>query len=322
MEHEFDPRDLEPSLPSDEGGGRKWRAGPIVIAGIALVGFGGLLWYSYTLGHRDTASGVAPLIKADAGPTKVKPDDPGGLDVPNQDKLVLNNLAGGDSSSKNTVEHLMPAPEAPIAPPPPPSPPVASNSNVPPAIAPAPPKSTPALIPAPTVDKSQPPAPAAVPRSAVGSQPLAGSTPAVTTPNPPTQIASAAPPPAAKPQKVPVPAAIAPGGPAPAIPTPATPAVATPAPAPAKPAKTASAGGYRVQLAAVRSQDQATAEWGKLQKTNPELGPLQLNVVQVELPEKGTFYRVQAGPLSDQGSADQLCSALKARSQGCIVVHP
>lgn len=77
-----------------------------------------------------------------------------------------------------------------------------------------------------------------------------------------------------------------------------------------------------MQLAAVRSQDAAAAEWAKLQKANPELGPLQLNVVQVELPDKGTFYRVQAGPLSDQGSADQLCGALKARSQGCIVVHP
>jgi hypothetical protein len=341
MEHEFDPRDLEPSLPSeDEPRKRRW--GPIVIAVGALLGFGGLLWYSYTLGHREQASNVAPLIKADAGPTKVKPDDPGGLEVPNQDKLVLNNIAGGGDGPKGNVERLLPAAETPL--PPPVATQAPANGNVPPPIAPPPPKQAvttplppPTQTPPPPVDKSQPPAPAAAPRTAVGAQPLPGSvaapatsTAAPVTPAPgaPTQIAalpSATPKPTKPAPAAPTPAAPAASGPQGAIPTPATPApvaAAAPAPAVPKPAKAAGPGGYRVQLAAVRSQDAAAAEWAKLQKANPELGSLQLNVVQVELPDKGTFYRVQAGPLSDQGSADQLCGALKARSQGCIVVHP
>jgi cell division septation protein DedD len=87
----------------------------------------------------------------------------------------------------------------------------------------------------------------------------------------------------------------------------------TPAPAPAT-------GGPRIQLAAVKSEAAAKAEWAKLQKAHPALlGGLTLTVEKVDKGASGVFYRIQAGPLADRAAAKQLCADLKARSQDCIV---
>ena len=311
MEHEFDPRDLEPSLGMSEEG-RRWRLGPVLVAVVALVGFGGIVWYAYNSGKHTTGPGGTPLIKADGSPTKVKPDDPGGLDVKNQDTQVLNDLANGklpNGQPATGVERLLPAPEVPLPPPA-----ATTPSNLPPAIGPKPSSAT---------ANQLPPAPIAAPRKPVDAQSLPA-TPAPTPapapaagPNAPiplapaqTQVAAAPIPPPAAAVKPPKPA-----------PTPAP----TPAPAPvaAAPAVAPAAGGaFKVQLAALRSQDDANAAWGKLQKTYTELSALHLTVVQVNIPDKGIYFRVQAGPFADAASASQLCDQLKAKQQGCIVVHP
>ena len=81
-------------------------------------------------------------------------------------------------------------------------------------------------------------------------------------------------------------------------------------------------GGWRVQLAAVSSQDRARSEWSLIQSRNNDiLGSLDLNVQSVKL-DRGTFYRVQAGPLADRFAASSLCGQLKNRKQDCLVVAP
>src|SRR5262245_59137664 len=87
--------------------------------------------------------------------------------------------------------------------------------------------------------------------------------------------------------------------------------------------QTASLGdAYRVQLAAVKSQDGAQETWTKLQKKHAKLlGDLDLTVVEITK-NGGKLYRVQAGPFADRAKAVDTCVALKQLNQGCLVVNP
>lgn len=117
-----------------------------------------------------------PLIEADPRPIKVRPDDPGGLRVPNQDELIFERNRG--SNAQPVAARLAPEPEGPridalraqVAQPSPP-----------PAAAPAP------QAPAPQIAGRQgtsgpaaPPAPAApqtaAPQAATTAQPAAPAT--------------------------------------------------------------------------------------------------------------------------------------------------
>lgn len=79
---------------------------------------------------------------------------------------------------------------------------------------------------------------------------------------------------------------------------------------------------WRVQLVALRSEAEAGAVWSELKQANQDLlDGLKLHVQLAEL-SKGTFYRVQAGPLADRATAASLCDTLKTRRQDCIIVAP
>lgn len=98
-----------------------------------------------------------------------------------------------------------------------------------------------------------------------------------------------------------------------------SPVVAAMPPAP----RSASGSGYRLQLGAVRSEDAAKQEWQRLQKSQSDvLGKLGVTVERADLGEKGIFYRIQAGPITDANEAAQSCTALKNRNVGCILVKP
>src|SRR6266446_10120904 len=80
---------------------------------LAMALFAGGLWFAYVQGTRHpavTAAGDAvPLIRADERPTKVKPDQPGGMTIPDQNVSLYNERPGG-----TPVEKLLPAPEQPM----------------------------------------------------------------------------------------------------------------------------------------------------------------------------------------------------------------
>ena len=90
---------------------------------------------------------------------------------------------------------------------------------------------------------------------------------------------------------------------------------------PVSPAKPAGAGSYRVQLSSVRSPDAVAPEWNKLKHRFPELGSLTVTSSKAEISGKGTFYRVQAGPL-DEAGAKSTCAKMQAQGLGCLVVKP
>ena len=87
---------------------------------------------------------------------------------------------------------------------------------------------------------------------------------------------------------------------------------------PAAPPPPPAAGGFAIQVAAVPRADQVASEWRRLVKRHPDLAGLELQPVQsVEVPGKGTFYRVIAGPLASKASADALCARLKRAGASC-----
>ncbi len=109
--------------PNEPGGASPPRrsGAKLLLAGIALAGLAALGWYVYEQrGGTDGAVRELPLIKAEEGPVKRRPDDPGGMAVPNQDKLVYQ--MGTGESEGDTFERLLPPPEEPLPPPAPPEP--------------------------------------------------------------------------------------------------------------------------------------------------------------------------------------------------------
>ncbi len=156
--------------PNEPGGASPPRrsSAKLVSAGIALAGLAALGWYVYEqTGGPDGAVREPPLIKADEGPVKRRPDDPGGMAVPNQDKLVYQ--MGTGESEGETFERLLPPPEEPLPPPAPPEPeaqpePPAPKAEPAPAPEPAPPPK-PAESKAPA---TAPPPPAEEEKAAAG----------------------------------------------------------------------------------------------------------------------------------------------------------
>lgn len=261
---------------------------PLGGAGLLLL-FVLVAWYAYVSGARSGAGGPAPLIQADSTPFKMRPEQPGGMEVPHQDKLVFERLnpgAGGDS-----VERLLPGPEQPLSRPEPPEAPVAD------------------AVPAPLEPD------AAVDPEAEPSYPVvaAGEPPPAAAPRAPVEPA---------PVPVPVPAPAPAPAPAQAAPAQPPPVQTAASPPPAPPSQPAGAGKrVRLQIASVRSEEVARQEFQRLQRRFPsELGSLGLSVERADLGDRGIFFRVHAGPV-EEARAGSICQALKAQSVGCLIVR-
>ena len=220
-----------------------------------------------------------PTIKADNRPLRVRPDDPGGMEVPNRDMLVYRRLEG--ANEKESVERLLPEPEQPATPPRPISKPE-PESEGPPSQGPPlaerledTPSATPPVKP---VSESVSGATSSPTKSAV----VANSEPAATDSLPKVQKAETSNPTVAQPTGV-----------------------------------------FQIQLAALRSQEQARSFWnqlrGKHAKTLTKLDP---TVVQADLGEKGVIYRLRAGPIGSEEEARAVCDALKAHKTDCVIVRP
>ncbi|MDA5193315.1 SPOR domain-containing protein [Govanella unica] len=97
--------------PDEEGPSwiESYRKHILVTAALVLVAFGGAIWYAYQAGGG--AMGDAPLVAAPDGTYRHKPEDPGGLTVPDRDKLVYNRVNGAPGAED---VHLRPGPELPM----------------------------------------------------------------------------------------------------------------------------------------------------------------------------------------------------------------
>ncbi len=86
----------------------------------------------------------------------------------------------------------------------------------------------------------------------------------------------------------------------------------------------ASGGGYKIQLASLRSNVAVARSWKRLVESNKDLlGGLRLTITRRDLGSgKGVYFRMQAGPLPDAVAALDLCARLKRRKLGCLVIRP
>jgi hypothetical protein len=121
---------------------RRMLAALAVVLIAALIVTGTFFW----LGRRDSAANGPPqLIPAPPGPYKIKPPNPGGLDINGESETAFETSAGEDQDSKLDLDKL---PETPVA---------------------KPVKEAPKPVPAPDAKAPANPAPAPEPQSAGGS---------------------------------------------------------------------------------------------------------------------------------------------------------
>lgn len=260
----------------------------VLIALAAIGGFAAIVVYSYDDGNSNGTDGGAPVITAQQTPMKVRPKVPGGMAVPNRDKQIYGRLNAAEKSDK--AERLLPPPEAVV------SKPKAGRD------------------PTETAAMTQKDLETAAKKlSAITpSSGKAGGGANLLPPPPPAAVTSN--------NKM---AAIQPGRSRTKMAAkkmdPAPRQIAKLAPKPAM----KSGASFRIQIASLRSQGDAKKAWGRLAKQHKDLfSSLQSKIVRINLKGKGTFYRLQAGPLADRPTASKLCSKLKKRKIGCLVVKP
>jgi hypothetical protein len=261
-----------------------------VLFGLAVVGgaLGGAGYWFYNQGQPVQDDGNLPILLPDPSPIKIRPEDPGGMEVPHRETTVYDQLSDVDPDANVVLQELPDMPRAPEVM----ATPKAAQRN------PAPEAQEDAAETG-TSDAPQTAAPETKAEPAVEAPEIAA-----------PELTDA--------QKV-VAAAEDRAAEAPAEEK----AAPEPTPAPQTTTAAAAPGAFRVQLASVREESGAATEWKRLSSKNKDLlGNLEMFVQRVEIEGKGIFYRLQAGPLGDAGAAEKLCADLKERNVGCLIVRP
>ncbi len=81
----------------------------------------------------------------------------------------------------------------------------------------------------------------------------------------------------------------------------------------------ATTGGYVVQVASHKTQEEAQAAWGNLRQQHASiLSNRTADIRRYDLGDRGTFYRAMVGPMNRE-QANALCQNLKTAGSGCIV---
>lgn len=270
---------------------------------IALSFMVGVVWKLY-VGGDDTAGQNVPIIRADDNPFKVAPDDPGGMDIPNKDSTIFSSIKEQREADGAQIENLL-----------------AENNDEDPL-----PRSQ--LFAGLNTDKSadlqektqdtsldtpmseseemfadQMEEAENVVESLVNDG-VESVMPSIEAPTKVEPVAETPPQLDLKPAPMPEPVVAAPAP------------VSTPAPS-----TPATSGDYYIQVASVTSREGAEKEWVKIVAKYPSaLADFSKRVESADLGAKGIFYRIQAGPVS-QEKAISTCNAIKKITPGgCLVV--
>ena len=316
-----DGLELNEEIPYEETRTRSPFPGVLIGLVIAALLVGGAFWWGYDLGQSKESGLFPPLIQADRAPIKEAPEEPGGLQVPNQESLVFDGVAGDEEAARR-VGVLATPPEEPLARSDarriaqqrvvetsaaainvsdaraPETPTESGRSELPlppPPLAEADLSATPLRRTAQTESLRAAPPERVVANETVVAVPLRDEqVAAVSRPAVPRTITRA-------PNEA------------------ARPAVASLS---ATPLAVVAAGGFRVQIGSYRSEAGALGGWNILRNAHGVLlRDLSPTIVSADLGARGVFHRLQAGPFATRGAADTLCNSLKARNQGCLVVR-
>ena len=292
---------MEEEVPQHRPPARRFGPLRVGMVGLAVLLFAGLIFYAYSWGTSDPDPGELPVIAAPSGVEKEPATNPGGMEVPYQDSMVLNPRA----EQGDDVERLLPPPEEPQP----------RETAQQPAGASA--QSTAGEETQPADPDAQPGAPAAGGQEDVATQGATTSdvieeTAVPERPTPEMQEPGTLAEQQAEPEAEPAETATTEPEP--------QPEVAEEEATPEAPAAAATSGSFVIQLASASNRDAVAGAWASMQQRHPEqLGNLQLHIEEADLGDRGVFYRLQAGPVSSREAADSLCAALQAQQQDCLV---
>jgi len=300
--------------PTEKGRSRKSVVAIAAVVGAVVLGGGGAYLAS---GSSAVTGGEPPLVKASAEPTKVQPQNPGGVEIPNQNKQIY------ERSNQNGATNVVNREEQPVD--------VEQAIRMNGGVADATggtasgnvvrpqhtaslnlgePKKvrTVTIRPDGTVVGAEP-APGQPEAAPMTLPPQAQSAPA------PVQVASAEPRAAVS---APVAAPSTPAAkPAPAAAAPAQQQVASVQPEAPAAAEATPTGGYAVQLGLANSEAGAQTAFASFQRKYPDLEGLPSIIRKAEV-NGNTIYRVRVGPLSKE-EASSLCSKLQGQGGQCFV---
>ncbi|MEH6631963.1 MAG: SPOR domain-containing protein [Halopseudomonas aestusnigri] len=281
----------EIDLDDDPGAGVFKKLMPIGLGLIAvsIVG-GGILIMLGDSSPKHNIPDAIPLIEAETTPEKTKPEIPGGMVIPHQDKLVLNEEDGGNKPAQ--VEKLLPPPEVP-------QPPKTEEIVTEPTVAGVPEKATDEAVSDNVVEATKLPL----------TKPASETTPTPDTLSPEVESVLAP----KKPEKVPE---------VPNVAKTTTPKATTTVPAPAQAPVLAKpvSGQYILQLASLKSKEGAMTEWNNMQKKlSSLLGDKQPIIEKASISGVGVRYRLQTGPFVDKKAASNFCAKLKSAKRDCLV---
>ena len=310
---------------------------------VALIGGAG----AFFVGAFGDGSDEPVVVAADNDPVRIKPDDPGGSEVPNQDLTVYNTLDGEEKDPKQE-SRLVVRSEEPKVEDSELSQGTAQNSSNDDVSATKPPKgprtvrtvvvrpdgtlvqpevevanvqpSTPAetsIVDAPetTVNEAaqgvasaaEELTPRAVSTEVLAPTPEAENVPASETQPEQVQVAALPPAPRANSNRNQSAAAQA-------QPT----QQATPAPAATSNAPAANTGEFMVQLSSQRSEEGARTNFSRQQQRYSVLAGYSLNIQRADLGDRGVYHRVRVGPFA-RSAANTLCARVKSQGGDCIV---
>ena len=79
-------------------------------------------------------------------------------------------------------------------------------------------------------------------------------------------------------------------------------------------------GDYAIHLESAGSESSVQSSWDQLRATYPaQIADKSLLVREVDLGDRGVFYRILAGPFADASAADTACRKLEGLGQYCAV---
>lgn len=280
----------------------------IVIALVVVAAFAGVVWLAYNQGVEHGRAGAPPIVAAPAGPARTPPDE--------------TQTASGQPGTPYTGLKIYGEPVPPDE--------EAANSALAPQTTPDATADTTTAVQTTVVPQGEEP----TRLSATEPEPAPIEvTPApAPAPRPPVTVATAHPPQTTAPVPTPAPAASQTLDTVPITPEVTSPPSATapqvaiapePAPAAARTGGAATSGRAVLQIGSFPSEALANAAWDKFRRGHAStVTGLSSDVVAVQLPGKGTWYRLRIGPFADRGAAASRCAQLKAQGATCLVAVP
>ena len=92
------------------------------------------------------------------------------------------------------------------------------------------------------------------------------------------------------------------------------------APAAASSPSAPTPGDYAIHLESAEAESNVRSSWDRLRATYPaQIADKSLLVKQIDLGDRGVFYRILAGPFADASAADTACRELEGLGQYCAV---